>query len=257
MSDGLLNTLDNGVLTLTFNRPAKKNAIDTGMWLSLARSIDEADSNPEVAVILINGAGGNFTAGADIAEFASTSDDVDTTAFETTTRSLFALTKPLICAIDGVAVGGGATLALHADIVLVGENLRMTFPFTRLGLCPELGSSFLLPHIIGARKAADVLMTGDWLGGERCVELGLASHCVASDALQPLAESKAQQLAQLPVSSLVATKALLKEPIKEAFLKHFDHECRQFHSMTGSPENTEALMAMFERRQPNFVQFRK
>ncbi|ROS05812.1 enoyl-CoA hydratase/carnithine racemase [Sinobacterium caligoides] len=255
MDECLLKELNDGVLTLTFNRPEKKNALNIAGWLALEQALLVANEDPMVAVVVLTGQGGNFSAGADLADFS-----VETAAehpFDKTALALALFNKPLLCAIDGVAVGGGATLALHADIIYVGGALRMNFPFTRIGLSPELGSSYLLPQMIGARQASEILLTSEWIDADRCVELGIATAQFTSEQLLEQTMRKALEMAQWPVSSLVATKKLLKDVTREPMLAALEREGRKFRQMLGQPENIEAVTAMLESRAPDFRQFRQ
>ena len=162
-----------------------------------------------------------------------------------------------VSAAKGVAIGGGATLLLHTDVVYVGESLRLRFPFTALGLVPEWGSSYQLQAVIGARKAAELMYTSEWLGAERAVELGIATAAYSDDELLERAMEKAREIAKWPVSSLRETKDLMRRVHRAAIHAAIDAEQAGMAKLAGKPENIEAVVAIMEKRAPDFSQFRK
>jgi len=149
MSDSLLQDLDEGVLRLTFNRPRKKNAFDSGLFSAIGEALDAARQNDRVDVVLLSGTGGNFSSGMDL---TASFDGSGAKPFEDCAAAVIAFDKPLVAAVDGVAIGGGATIPFHCDIVYVGRSLRMRLPFVSLGLVPEFASSYMLQSNIGARR---------------------------------------------------------------------------------------------------------
>lgn len=254
MSETVREQLDeHGVLQLTLNRPTKKNAFSIEQWAAFRDAIAAASDNPAVAAVLVTGAGGNFSSGTDLTEFADAGADHP---FASCTRVLAAFDKPLIGAATGVAVGGGATLLLHCDVLYVGSSLRMRLPFVSLGLVPEFGSSYLLQASIGMRQAAELFFTAEWIDAERAVGTGIATRALADDELLDEALKKAREIAQWPISALQATKRLLRGIHANALTAAIEAEEQGMASLAGSAENIEAISAFLEKRPPDFKQFR-
>lgn len=257
MSDTILQELDDdGVLLITLNRPEKKNAFNVEQWAAFREAINTAKDNPKVACVVITGAGKDFSSGVDLNDMANADGDSEH-PFVSSAKALLDFDKPLICAARGVAVGGGATLLLNADVVYVGESLRMRFPFVQLGLVPEWGSSYTLQQVIGARRAAELMYTAEWINAERALDVGIATAAVSDDGLLDQALCKAREIAQWPISSLVATKRLMRQVHLQNVHAAVDREQDEMMRLAGSPENIESVMAFLEKRQPDFKQFRK
>lgn len=255
MSDTLLHQLDEqGVLTLTLNRPEKKNAFNIAQWIAFRDALKAAQHNPGVACVLITGAGADFSSGVDLNDFAEADGEHP---FASAAQALIDFDKPVVSAAKGVAIGGGATLLLHTDVVYVGASLRLRFPFTNLGLVPEWGSSYQLQAVIGARKAAELMYTAAWLNAEQALDYGIATAVFSDEELLEHARAKAREIAQWPVRSLVATKKLLRDVHRPALAEAMAAEQKGMQALAGSPENIEAVMAILEKRAPDFQQFRK
>ncbi|GAA4096569.1 enoyl-CoA hydratase-related protein [Zhongshania borealis] len=255
MSDTVLQQLDDdGVLLLTLNRPKKKNAFSNEQWLAFRDSLVAAGDNPAVACVVITGAGTDFSSGVDLNDFADSGEEHP---FAISAKALVDFDKPVVSAACGVAVGGGATLLLHTDVVYVGESLRLRFPFTALGLVPEWGSSYQLQAIIGARKAAELMYTSEWISAERALDLGIATAKFSDEEVLAKAMEKAREIAQWPVNSLVETKKLMRNVHRAAIHSAMGGETEGMARLAGSPENIEAVMAILEKRKPDFKQFRK
>ncbi|MRI33880.1 enoyl-CoA hydratase [Endozoicomonas sp. OPT23] len=257
MSNTVLQELDDGVLTVTFNRPDKKNAFNREQWTAFDQILRNANTDKRVAVVLLKGAGDSFCSGADLSDFSNSEPADGVEPFDACAEALIEFQKPLVAAAKGIAVGGGATILLHCDIVYVGESLRMKFPFTSLGLVPELASSVQLANIVGQRKASEIMLSSEWINADRARQLDLITDIYSDEQLFDKATSKAKELAKWPVSSLVATKVLLKKTNLATLRQALVDEKSEMLRLAGSPENREAITAIFERRQPDFAQFRK
>ncbi|WP_062262219.1 enoyl-CoA hydratase/isomerase family protein [Endozoicomonas arenosclerae] len=257
MSDTVLKEYQDGVLILTLNRPKKKNAFSREQWVDFTLALKEAQSDDSVAAVLLTGAGNDFSSGTDLNDFTTPMEPGEIHPFDACALAMVEFDKPLIAAAKGIAIGGGATLLLHCDVVYVGESLRLRFPFTSLGLVPELASSYLLTTIVGQRKATEIMLRSEWINAERAAELDLVTEVCSDETLFESALASAKDIAKWPVSSLVATKRLVKaarlEPLKQALAD----EKVEMERLGGSPENIEAVMAIFEKRNPDFTQFRK
>jgi len=201
--------VDDWVMSITINRPEKKNAINQAMYNTMRLALVDADERDDVCVIVIYGAGECFTAGNDLADFNSRKSTGLSKAGEFL-LALHDLKKPLIAAVAGLAVGIGTTLLLHCDLVYAAKDARFRLPFVNLGLCPEAGSSLILPAISGHRAASELLLLGDFFDVETAINNGLVNRAVPADQLLNVVFERAQQLAQQPVQALLETKRLLK-----------------------------------------------
>jgi enoyl-CoA hydratase/carnithine racemase len=254
MSDTVLQQLDDdGVLLITLNRPQRKNAFSNEQWLAFRDALQAADKNPAVACLVITGAGKDFSSGVDLNDFSEADGEHP---FAISAKALVDFDKPIVSAAKGVAIGGGATLLLHTDVIYVGKSLRMRFPFTALGLVPEWGSSYQLQAIIGARKAAELMYTSEWINADKAVSLGIASAQFADEDVLEQAMIKAREIAQWPVNSLVETKRLMRSVHRAAIHSAMGGETEGMARLAGTPENIEAVVAIMEKRKPDFKQFR-
>jgi len=252
---------EHGVLLVTMNRPAKKNAFDDRQWDALADILKEADADPRVAVVVLTGAGGNFSSGADLSamggEPPEPRSDGHASGFFACEATLLAFGKPLLTAVSGVAVGGGCTIALASDITYVGHSLRARLPFANLGLVPEIASSYTLQASIGRQRANELMFTAEWIGADRAIDLGMAARALPDDELLDATLAKAREIAQWPTSALVSIKRTMNQAHKAAINAALEIEHAEMSTQAGSPENIEAVRAFIEKREPDFRQFRK
>ncbi|CAA0108171.1 2,3-dehydroadipyl-CoA hydratase [BD1-7 clade bacterium] len=258
MSEELLikDLSDEGVLHLTLNRPSKKNAFNRALWSLFTQALRDAQVDPSVACVVLSGAGKDFSSGMDLNDFSGDGSAEEHPFYEAQQATLD-FDKPLIGAAKGIAIGGGATLLFHCDVVYVGESLRMRLPFVSLGLVPEFAASYMLQSIIGSRRAAELLYTAEWINADRAVETGIATQQFTDDQLVEKALEKANEIAQWPVVSLQATKRCVKETQRAGLDAAMKVEREGMDKLAGGPENIEAVMAFIEKRDPNFKQFRK
>ena len=252
---------DDGVLLLTLNRPERRNAFDEDQWDGLADALAAAREDPAVAVAVLTGAGGHFSSGVDLASFGGGErpprDDGHPSGFFHLVEELFAFDKPLLAAMQGSAVGGGATLTLACDVVYVGDSLRMRFPFANLGLVPEIASSYTLQANIGRQRAAELMFTAEWIDAARAIELGMAARRLPDEDVLAATLEKAREMAQWPVSSLRAIKQTLQVAHRAGIEAARKIEDERMMQLAGSPENVEAVKAFLEKRAPDFKQFRR
>lgn len=251
MTDTILTENRDGVLVVTFNRPEKKNAINTEMWVGLRETFKAAAADDTVVCVLLCGAGEHFCAGVDLSSFGDASPDEEH-PFESAARAVVEFDKPLVAAAQGVAVGGGATVLFHADIVYVGESLRMRLPFANLGLVPEWGSSYMLQANIGAQRAAELFYTAEWIDADKALNCGIAADVLPDSNLFDHALAKAGEIAQWPLNSLREIKRTLRMHHMEAIDAAINAEQAAMARQAGSPENIEAITAFMEKRAPNF-----
>jgi len=254
MSNTVLKELNDGILLLTLNRPDKKNSFNVEQWTAFAAELDAARVNDDVTVVVITGAGTDFSAGQDLRDAGVPGALL---SYRITERAVVDFDKPLIGAAKGVAVGGGATILFHTDVLYVGESLRMRLPFNSLGMAPEFASSYMLQKLIGPQRAAELLFTTEWIDADKALETGIASRKFKDDELLPNAMAKATEIAQLPLASLLETKRCLKLAHKAGIETALKIEQEAMDRLAGGPASMEAIMAFMEKRKPNFRNLKK
>jgi len=251
VSDLLLCENRDGVLVVTFNRPEKKNAINDAMWVAIRETFRGAADDGDVTCVLLCGAGEHFCTGVDLASFGAGAEGEEH-PFESAARAVAEFDKPLVAAAQGYAIGGGATVLFHADIVYVGESLRLRLPFANLGLAPEWGSSYMLQANIGAQRAAELFYTAEWVDADKALHYGIAADVIPDSDLFDYALAKAQEIAQWPVNALREIKRTLRMHHLPAIDAAINAEQAAMERQAGSPENIEAITAFIEKRPPNF-----
>jgi enoyl-CoA hydratase/carnithine racemase len=249
----VLEDLDQNVLTVTLNRPRQKNAFNHRMWCDLRDALRDAAAADEVRAVVITGVGNAFSAGQDLAEMSGLDPGAgEEHGFRSFMDRLCKFDKPLLAAVNGVGVGIGLTLLLHCDYVYIARGARLRAPFVTLGVVPEAASSYLLPALIGYRKAIDLLFESDFIDAERAVDLGIASELCEPERVLSAALDRARHLARKPLGSLRWTKRLLLATRAEAIRDARAREDAAFELRIASPENLEAVAAFFEKRDPDF-----
>ena len=251
MTDLILTDNQGGVLVVTLNRPAKKNAINTQMWIGLRDTFRAAAADDDVVCVLLCGAGEHFCSGVDLASFGEVEPGQEH-PFESAARAVVEFDKPLVAAAQGVAIGGGATVLFHADIVYVGQSLRMRLPFASLGLVPEWGSSYMLQANIGAQRAAELFYTAQWIDADKALSCGIAADVLPDADLFDHAMARAREIAQWPVNALREIKRTLRMHHLGAIDAAIIAEQAGMQRQAGSPENIEAITAFMEKRAPQF-----
>jgi enoyl-CoA hydratase/carnithine racemase len=241
------------ILTLTFARPDKKNAITNAMYGALADAIVAAETDQAVRVIVLRGEGDMFTAGNDVGEFAM----MATGAFNSerhVSRFVDAIarsTKPLVAAVQGRAVGIGTTMLLHCDFVVLAEDAQLSTPFVNLALVPEAASTLLMPLRVGYARAYEMFALGETMNAPTALQLGVANRVVPLGKLHAEAATVAARLAKLPAGSLAATKRLMRNA--ELLSAQIDAESRIFAERLKTAEAREAFTAFAEKRPPDFT----
>ena len=253
MTSDIEISLNDGVQVLRLTRPQKKNALTSAMYGELCEAFDRGDNDPAIAVHLITGSGGVFTAGNDLGDFLATAQGTGDlgTNVRRVVYLLPMIRKPVIAAVDGVAIGVGTTMLFHCDLVYASPASTFATPFLNLGLIPEAGSSLLMPRRIGYARAFEMLALGETFSAEQAVQAGFVNKVVASGSLEHAALEAARRLASLPPEALAVTRALMRgSPVE--ILQHIDKEVIAFRERLASPEALEAFTAFFEKRSPNF-----
>lgn len=251
MSD-ILTEVEGGVMTLTFNRPDKKNSITATMYAALADALERAEGDRAIRVAVIRGDAAVFSAGNDIDDFLNAPPATKESPVHRFLHDIARFPKPLVAAVCGPAVGIGTTMLFHCDLVYAGENALFVMPFVDLGLCPEAGSSLLAPRMFGHHRAAEMLLLGEGLTAEAALAAGLVNAVAAPEEVNGLAGRKALKLASKPLTSLMETKALMKGGQQAQVLERMDEEGALFGRLLGEPAAREALSAFMEKRKPDF-----
>jgi enoyl-CoA hydratase/carnithine racemase len=257
MNEAVLVHQKGALLTLTLNRPDKKNALSAAMYQSLADALGAAAANADVRVVVLTGSAGAFTSGNDLGDFLANPVRADgaPTSVQNFLQAISTFPKPLIAAVAGVAVGVGTTLLLHCDLVYLDTTAKLQLPFVNIGLVPEAASSLLLPASIGLLRAAEMLMLGQPIDAQQALSYGLANGVVAPEALMPTVEAVAERLAAQPAGALRATKALLRRAASTDIAGRMAEEGLLFAKHLASEETREAITAFFEKRKPDFSRF--
>lgn len=233
-------------LEVTLNRPAKKNAVTNAMYRALIAALDEAEHDDAIGVVVIAGAGGVFSAGNDIGDFAAAAAAGGELAAADFVRKIAAFPKPMLAAVEGLAVGVGCTLLLHCDLVFAAPDARFSLPFIDLGLLPEAGSSLLLPRRVGMARASAWLLAGESFSAEEARAAGLINEIVASDSLLAMAREKAAKLAAKPRAALLAARRFLRGDQHE-ILARIDDELAAFRAALATPQAQAALAAFLNK----------
>jgi len=259
MSKSVLIENNNGILTLTINRPNKKNALTDEMYEQLYQGFINASADDTVRVVLLKGSHTDFTGGNDLKDFVKWkdyADNLENLPVIQLMHQIIMLEKPLVAAVKGVAVGFGTTLLFHCDVVLAGQSAKFSLPFSRLGVVPEFGCSYLFPKTAGKTRASHLMMLGDTFNAQTAYNLGIVSQLCADETIYEEALTRCQQLANLPARSLRQIKQMVLPPEqREKLLNIIAEETRIFAESLQSAEHAEAINAFFEKRKPNFTQF--
>jgi len=248
-------TDQDGVRLIRMNRPEKKNALTLEMYAAMAEAIRSGDRDDGVSVFVIAGAPGAFCAGNDLNDFL-TIEAAEGTPILAFIDAIMRAGKPVVAAVDGVAVGIGTTMLLHCDLVYASPSCRFQLPFVNLGLVPEAASSLLLPRLVGHQKASELVLLGEPFDTAAAQGFGLVNAVVPADGLLDHALGVARKLAAKPQGALRRTKALLKADI-ETVAERGAREVRDFDACLRSDELREAVAAFKEQRAPDFSRFRR
>ena len=220
--------LQEHVLEIELNRADKANAINTSMYQALVSQLLEAESNPNIHVVLLTGKACCFTSGMDLNELIDPELLSEHSVVMEFLRTVAMFSKPLMAAVNGPAIGIGTTLLLHCDIVYAGKSAVFQLPFVNLGLVPEFASTLLLPKQVGFHLASQWLLLGEAFSAEEAQKGGLVSHVYDDEAYHTAAMQKAVELASRPTAAVIATKALLKSNTQDSIAAVMNKEIEQF-----------------------------
>ncbi len=258
----LIYDVAGNVATITLDRPERLNAISGGMLASFSAAFREADHDRGVRAIILTGAGKGFCSGLDLKEQGANANSNSVNGagglpakFDLANSPPMVLhqtDKPVICALNGAAAGYGMDLALGCDIRIASEHGKLAAVFTKRGVLPESGGTWLLPRLVGWSKAAEIAFTGRVLGAQECLELGLVSKVVPAESLMDEANALAAEIAANAPLAVQATKRMMRLSLEETFEANVHHVYLQLLPLFGSKDFTEGVKAFMERREPVF-----
>jgi 2-(1,2-epoxy-1,2-dihydrophenyl)acetyl-CoA isomerase len=247
-----------GVAHVTLDRPDVMNAMDLQLMQELARVAISCDEDPSVRAVLLTGAGRAFSAGGDLASFAQQGDGLPgflkkaTTELHGAISRLARMDAPLITAVNGAAAGAGLSLALAGDLVVAAESARFTLAYTAAGLTPDGGSTFLLPRLIGLRRAQELVLTNRRLSAAEALDWGLVTQVVPDDQLLRTAGELAARMAAGPTLAFGSAKRLLLRSTGDALEAQMEHEARGIADAARSDDGREGIAAFLAKRAPAF-----
>ena len=258
MEQALLIERRDAWCVLTLNRPDRLNSFNEDLHRSLARALDEIGNDPACRAVMLTGAGRGFCAGQDLNDRVSTGEAPDLGAtidkfYNPLIRRLRNLPKPVVCAVNGVAAGAGANIALACDIVLAARSAKFIQAFAKIGLVPDSGGTYFLPRRVGAARAAGLALTAEPLGAEKAEEWGLIWKAVDDDKLREEAEALTAHLSTQPTQALALIKQALEASSGNSLDAQLDLE-RDFQRLAGrTPDYAEGTRAFLEKRKPKFT----
>ncbi|WP_199608743.1 enoyl-CoA hydratase [Flocculibacter collagenilyticus] len=249
MTEKLITTTrENGVFTITMNRFEKKNALSLEMYRQLIHAYQTFEEDDSLLVAVVKGNHECFSAGNDLKDFLAGGDlnkSHPTIAF---IYQMTRMTKPIIAAVAGPAVGIGTTMLLHCDLVYAAENAIFQLPFCQLGLCPEAGSSYLLSQLAGHQKAFELLVLGERFDAQTAKEIGLVANVMHVDNVIEAAENRAKQIVALPTDAVKRTKMLLNRGKYEKLQQVLDDEVAHFSDLLQSDDCQTILNKFFTKK---------
>ena len=251
MSD-ILTERSGNILRIQLNRPERKNAMTSAMYITLADLLNDAAKEDQIRVVLWHGAGDSFSAGNDIQDFLKNPPGAGESPQARLIKALINFDKPIVVAVQGAAIGGGTTMLTHCDLVFAGESAKFQMPFVNLALVPEFGSSYSIPARIGYLRAAELILLGSRFDAQRAAELGLVTRVIPNQELLAFATDTARKLAEKPPGALQACKRLMRSSTREPLELAVKLENEAFSVCVRSAEAKEAFNAFIEKRKPNF-----
>jgi enoyl-CoA hydratase/carnithine racemase len=241
------------ILRIQLNRPAKKNALTSSMYGTIADLLDGAAKDDRTRVVLWHGAGDSFTAGNDLEDFMRNPPEASGSPQARLNDALINFTKPLVAAVHGAAIGSGTTMLMYCDFVYAAERARFQLPFINLGLVPEFGSSFSFPSRLGYIRAAELILLGQPFDASQALALGLVTRVVSDQTVLATANDVAQKLVEKPAGALQACKRLMTRSLREQLEQAARVEAEEFAVQVRSADAREAFTAFLEKRRPDFT----
>ena len=244
-----------GVATIEIARPEKKNALTLAMYSAMTEAVVGAGADNAVRALLFAGQPGIFTSGNDLEDFMQRPPLGEDSPVWRFMRALMACDKPILAAVTGAAIGIGATLLLHCDLVYVSDQARLAMPFVSLGLVPEFASTWLVPRLMGPARASAMLLLGEPFTAHEAVDLGLANAVLPPQEVLLHTRRMAERFNALPPGAVRATKRLMRNATRASLEQALQAEATGFTERLHSPEAQEAFQAFFQKRKPDFTRF--
>jgi 2-(1,2-epoxy-1,2-dihydrophenyl)acetyl-CoA isomerase len=245
------------VAVIRLNRPEKFNSFNREMALELQNALDDAALDTDVRAIYITGEGKAFCAGQDLSEAIDDSGPgIEKIVFEhynPIIKRIRSIEKPIICGVNGVAAGAGANIALACDIIIAARSATFIQAFSKIGLIPDSGGTFILPRLVGLQRATALMMTGDKLNAEDALSWGLISDCCNDDELQVKGMEMAARLAAMPTIGLGLTKRLLNSSFTNSYTEQLEEEGKLQVLAAATDDYREGVNAFLEKRKPVFT----
>lgn len=252
----IITNIENNVAFVSLNRPEKFNSFNREMSLALQSALDECADNNNVRCIYLTGNGKAFCAGQDLAEATDPQgpelERIVAEHYNPIIVRLRNIEKPIVAAVNGVAAGAGANIALACDIVVSSESAAFIQAFSKIGLIPDSGGTFFLPRLVGLQRAAALMMTGDKVSGKEAVAMGMIYKCYADDVFETESKKLAVQLAQMPTKGIGLTKRLLNETYSNTLHQQLDREKEVQVEAGQTYDFKEGVGAFLEKRKPEF-----
>lgn len=253
----ILYRVANGVAHILLNRPEKYNSFNKEMALLLQEKLDEAAQDNTVRCILLSGAGKAFCAGQDLGETSDPSnldfESILVERYNPIVLRMRQINKPIICAVNGVAAGAGANLAIAGDIVLAKQSAVFVQAFINIGLIPDCGGTFMLPRLIGAQRAMALCITGDKVSADAAVQMGMIYKSIPDEQFEQEAIALAEKLAEMPTEGIALTKQLLNQSFEQTLTQQLEHEKRLQVAAGNTQDFKEGVAAFLEKRKPKFI----
>lgn len=255
----VLVTREGRITRITLSSPGKKNAISQAMYRTMRDALNDSAASPDVNVVVIQGADGLFTSGNDVADFGGPAPGEATAGEKAMSfqflEAIATFPKPIVAQVEGLAIGVGCTMLLHCDAVYAADDTRFQLPFVNLGLVPEAASSYLLPRMMGAARASELVLFGEMFTAAVAQEVGIVAQVLPKEALAAHVQKRAEALAAKAPGALRHTKALLRKVSSAGVLERMAEEGEVFAAAVAGPEFAEALSAFQAKRAPDFSKF--
>jgi 2-(1,2-epoxy-1,2-dihydrophenyl)acetyl-CoA isomerase len=257
MSEFITTETVGSVLKITLNRPEKFNSLNTQMSDQLKAALDTAANDNAIRAVYLTGAGKAFCAGQDLSDLnmGAVADSVERAVreqYNPLVLKLRALEKPVVCAVNGVAAGAGASLALACDIVLAATSVVFVQAFSKIGLVPDCGGTYFLPRLVGLGKASALMMLGEKLSATDAEKMGLIYKVVEDEQLHQIAMETVTTLANMPTKALGLTKRLLNQSMENSLEEQLESEAVIQAKAAVTKDFSEGVAAFIEKRKPNF-----
>lgn len=242
---------------ITLNRPDKYNSINKPLAMEIQKALDDCASDKEVRCIVLSGEGKAFCAGQDLGEIVDPNgpplDEIVEFHYNPIVMKIKEMPKPIVCAVNGVAAGAGANIALACDIVLATSSASFLQAFSKIGLIPDSGGTYTLPRLVGHARASALMMLAEKVSAQDAQDMGMIFKCVEDDVFQESVQAIAKKLANMPTVGLALTKKLLNESSKTNMKEQLalEHECQNIAGRT--KDYMEGVNAFLEKRKPKFI----